>query len=156
MKELLLGKKSCDNGIGTRNPRISYYTGGGGVVECQIPAQTGGDKTDIINAELNRVKQNIDNMKPDRLNNSIGLIVRAVEGRAVVGARTGADRKLLVIQEIKEEIGKINFSMTQEQDEKMKSFYQDLIIALQEKQESVYDALNPAQIAKLKTTQNTK
>ena len=126
------------------------------MVECQIPAQTGGDKTDIINAELNRVKQNIDNMTPDRLNNSIDLIVRAVEGRAVVGARTGADKKLLVIQEIKEEIGKINVSMTQEQNEKMQIFYQDLIIALQEKQGSVYDALNPAQIAKLNAAQNTK
>lgn len=156
MKELLLGKKSCNNGIGTRNPRISYYTGEGGVVECQIPAQTGDDKTDIINAELNRVKQNIDNMSRDRLNNSIGLIVRAVEGRAVVGARTGADKKLLVIQEIKEEIGKINVSMTQEQDEKMQKFYQDLISALRDKRESVYDALKPEQIAKLKAAQNTK
>lgn len=156
MKELRLGKKSCDNGIGTRNPRISYYTGEGGVVECQIPAQTGGDKTDIINAELNRVKQNIDNMRPDRLNNSIGLIVRAVEGRAVVGARTGADKKLLVIQGIKEEIGKNKVSMIQEQGEKMKSFYQNLISALQDKQESVYDALNPEQIVKLKAAQNTK
>ena len=46
--------------------------------------------------------------------------------------------------------------MTQEQDERMKRFYQDLISALQEKQEFVYDALNPAQIAKLQAAQNTK
>ena len=156
MKDLRLGKRSCNNGIGTRNPRILYYTGEGGVVECQIPAQTGSYKTDIIDAELDRVKQNIDNMSRDRLNNSIGLIVRAVEGRVVVGACKGADKKLLVIQEIKEEIGKINVSMTQEQDERMKRFYQDLISALQEKQEFVYDALNPAQIAKLQAAQNTK
>lgn len=144
MKNLFLGKKSNNNGIGTRSPRILHYNE---VVECQIPAQTRGDKTDIIDAELDRVKQNIDNMSRDRLNNSIGLIVRAVEGRAVVGACKGADKKLLVIQEIAAAI---------EKSERMKSFYQDLIIALQEKQESVYDALNPAQIAKLKAAQNTK
>ena len=109
MKDLRLGKRSCNNGIGTRNPRILYYTGEGGVVECQIPAQTGSYKTDIIDAELDRVKQNIDNMSRDRLNNSIGLIVRAVEGRVVVGACKGAEKNYLLSKKLKKKSEKSMF-----------------------------------------------
>lgn len=156
MKELLVGKKSCNDGIGTRNPRISYYTGEGGVVECQIPAQTRGDKANFIDGVLKTVRERISQMPTDRLSNTIDLIVREVVGRAVVGARTGADKKILIIQEINNAIRQVENVSGQEQDEKMQKFYQDLISALQDKQESVYDSLNPEQIVKLKAAQNTK
>lgn len=137
----------------TLNSSILLY---GDNVTLRIPVQKPSDKVSIIEQALKKVQEQISQMSDDNLSDRKDFIVREVVGHTVVGARTGADKKILVIQEIDNAIEQVKNLLGQEQDEKMKSFYQDLISALQDEQESVYDSLNPAQIAKLKATQNTK
>ena len=161
MKELRVGNRRYGNGQ-NKESNVSHETSRPVVCDCgdnvvlKIPVQTPSDKNRIIEITLKHVQKQISQMPADRLSDAIDLIVREVEGHAVVGAGTRADKKLLVVQEIDNAIEQIKNLLEQEQDEKMKSFYQDLISALQEKRESVYDSLNPAQIVKLKAKQNTK
>lgn len=157
MKPLYVGasRRGQNDNVSHATLHSSVLSHGENVV-LNIPVQKPGDKSDFIDGVLKTVRERISQMSADRLSDAIDLIVREVEGHAVVGARTGADKKTLVIQEIDNAIEQVKNVLGQEQDEKMKSFYQNLISALQDKQESVYDSLNPAQIAKLKAAQNTK
>ncbi len=148
-------KRPGDSNVSHETPNASIVCQGENV-RLKIPAQKPGDKSDFIDGVLKTVRERISQMSADRQSDAIDLIVREVEGHAVVGARTGADKKILVIQEIDNAIEQVKNVLGQEQDEKMKSFYQNLITALQDKRESVHDALNPAQIAKFKAVQNTK
>ena len=143
-------KRPVDSNVSHETPNVSIVCRGENV-RLKIPAQKPGDKSDFIDGVLKTVRERISQMSADRLSDAIDLIVREVEGHAVVGARTGADKKILVIQEIDNAIEQVKNLLGQEQDEKMKSFYQDLISALQDEQESVHDSLNPAQIAVLQS-----
>lgn len=137
----------------TLNSSILLY---GDNVTLRIPVQKPSDKARNIEQALKNVQEQISQISVEKLSDRKDFIVREVVGHTVVGARTGADKKLLVIQEIDKAIKQVESLLEQEQNEKMKNFYQDLISALQDERESVYDALNPAQIAKLKAAQNTK
>ena len=158
MKDLIVGKKRCGKGQKgnesnvsheTRNPSI--WCSRGGIMKLNIPVQTPSDKARNIEKALKTIQKQISQMSTDRLSNTIDLIVREVVGRAVVGARTGADKKILIIQEINNAIRQVENVLGQEQNEKMQSFYQDLISALRDKRETVYNALNPEQIAVLQS-----
>ncbi len=118
MKELIVGNRRKENLWGSHKTPNSLIRLRGDNVTLKIPVQKPSDKEEIIENTLKNVQKRISQMSADRLSDAIDLIVRAVEGRAVVGARTGADRKLLVIQEIKEEIGKINVSLNAAQNTK--------------------------------------
>lgn len=174
MKDLIVGKKRWGNGQNDNESNVSHETRNpavwclrGGTVKLKIPVQTQSDKERNIENALKNVQERISQMSDDKLSDRKEFIVREVEGRAVVGAGTSADTKLLIIQEIDKAIKQVKSLLGQEQNEKMQKFYQDLISALQDKKESVHDGLNSeqiaklkavdsAQIAKLKAEQNTK